>query len=279
MTRMPNQTKDQTAPVALLCGENADKEFTLKMRLARDGYLVIPVSQLEILPMLCKRHRPVIVLLQCLRGPSDVIGMLRRLSGVGMPFRTYGTFLLVRKGVARLVAPLLEIGLEDILDIESGMEPLAQRLRDYRQRLIGASALRTSASVASTTQGNLGDLSLIDLIQALGPSQRTTRLTVTSSDLQAAPLVLYLLKGVITHVALGDRCGESAIYEALGWHAGTWLMEPLEEAQIPEPNNTLPNDFLLMEGCRRLDERRAESTASDQTAERSNSADSTLSPA
>jgi hypothetical protein len=67
-------------------------------------------------------------------------------------------------------------------------------------------------------------------------------------------LSMYLLRGQIVFARLGDLLAEKAIYRALTWETGTWTSEPVAENDLPVPNNKLPNEFILMEGCRLIDE-------------------------
>jgi hypothetical protein len=54
---------------------------------------------------------------------------------------------------------------------------------------------------------------------------------------------------------LGDLTGAKAVYEALGWTDGTWMVEPIRSDDIPTLNNNLSNEAILMEVCRLLDEK------------------------
>jgi hypothetical protein len=103
-------------------------------------------------------------------------------------------------------------------------------------------------------------MNIVDLLQALGPSQRTARIEVTQGG-DNPPLTMYLNKGNIIFAKLGDLSGENAVFEALAWQDGVWVSEPVEEADLPAPNNTMPNEAILMEGCRLLDERTKEAPA------------------
>ena len=49
--------------------------------------------------------------------------------------------------------------------------------------------------------------------------------------------------------------GAEAVYCALAWKRGVWSLEPITPEDLPEPNVDQPNEAILLEGCRRLDER------------------------
>jgi hypothetical protein len=101
--------------------------------------------------------------------------------------------------------------------------------------------------------GSLSDMNLIDLLQALGPSRRTTKITVNSSA-TGEKLELYLDQGNIIFAQVEDLQGAEAIYLAMTWEEGTWTLEPIKEMDVREPNNDLSNEAILMEGCRLKDE-------------------------
>ena len=82
-------------------------------------------------------------------------------------------------------------------------------------------------------------MNLIDLLQALGPSRKTARITVTSGDNELDRMTLYLNQGVIVFAEYADKKGAGAVYETLGWTDGRWRVEPVSESSLPAPNNDL----------------------------------------
>jgi len=98
-------------------------------------------------------------------------------------------------------------------------------------------------------------MNLIDILQALGPGQKTVVITVRNEVSDAGRLTIYLLQGRIVHSILGDLTGAEAIYEALTWADGTWNIEPVAEDKIPTANTDQSNESILMEGCRLMDEK------------------------
>ena len=77
-------------------------------------------------------------------------------------------------------------------------------------------------------------------------------MSITGDDKE---LIIYLNQGVIVYAKCDDKEGPEAVYEGLAWNDGNWSVQPVSESSIPEPNNTMPNESILMEGCRLLDER------------------------
>jgi hypothetical protein len=252
---LSNILYDKNAPVAMLYSDSTDRDYALKVRLGHIGMRVVTARTPDSLVVLSKRNRTRVVLIRSVASSKDIATLLKKLTTLGMDFSTYPTFLLVRGRILRSLTPLLEIGIQDIIDYENGIETLMEQIDEICATPAGSGATAEDASHSQAgTRGNLTDMSIIDLIQALGPSQRTTRITVTPDEPTENSLTIFLNKGVITHAKLGDLEAEEAIYHALTWNSGKWLMESLEEADVPQTNIKLPNEYILMEGCRLIDE-------------------------
>ncbi len=252
---MPDPRQHNKTAQAIIYSDSTDRDYALKVRLTNEGFQLTFARGLDALVALCRRNRPDIVIVRSLAMPREVVKILKQLSANGMNFSSYPTFLLVRGHVAKFLTPLLEIGLADIIDLDEGLEILMSRIKELRGRSSdSANGDNDQPRSQSGSRGNLTDMSIIDLIQALGPSQKTTRITVTPENASLGSLLVYLNRGNISFAKLGDLLAEKAIYEALAWSRGTWLLEPITDDDLPEPNNNLPNEFILMEGCRLIDE-------------------------
>jgi hypothetical protein len=60
-------------------------------------------------------------------------------------------------------------------------------------------------------------------------------------------------KGKIVSAVFQENRGEHAVYEALRYSEGTFRFD-LGEVDVPDPEQVLNTAFLLIEGCRLLDE-------------------------
>ena len=144
----------------------------------------------------------------------------------------------------------------DILDLESSLDVLLFKIGKVREKLEDSSRPNSPGNNGqSGSTGNLKDMNLIDLLQAMGPSKRTARIKINSEESPSDPLIFYLSQGNIIYAQLGNLLGEMAIFRALTWENGTWTIEQVSDNDLPEPNNDRPNEFILMEGCRLLDEK------------------------
>ncbi len=98
-------------------------------------------------------------------------------------------------------------------------------------------------------------MNLIYLLRTLGPSRKTVKITIAPGSSKRNNLVIYLDRGNITSAKFKDKTGPEAVYEGIAWTDGVWTVEPVADGSLPEPNNQLPNESILMEGCRLLDEK------------------------
>lgn len=98
-------------------------------------------------------------------------------------------------------------------------------------------------------QGVLADMAVADIIQHSCQDRRTARLLVRSGGREAA---LFFEAGQVVHAMLDGDEGEPAVFELLGWDAGSFVLEN----DVPAPARTITRNWsgLLLEGARRLDE-------------------------
>ncbi len=264
---MPPSRDQNKSPRVMIFSDRVELLYPLEVRLRHEGFQFTTCETLETFVASCKRFRPDIIIIKSSAKPRDVVNSIKHLTGKGINVSSIPTFLLVRSCVAFFLTPLLEIGIEDIVDLDENLDVLIQKMREVRARIEPRLAKAANSSKKQAcSQGNLADMSIIDLLQALGPGQRTARITVRPDDDSSDPLLMYLVRGCITYAKLGDLIAEQAIYRALAWEHGTWELESVTDADLPAPNNTLPNEFILMEGCRLLDENSRKSDENKQTA-------------
>jgi DNA-binding NarL/FixJ family response regulator len=239
--------------------DRPDRAYAFEVRLKQEGYRLTAADSPESLIAICNQQHPNILILKSFSQPRDLIMTLKHLMSKGVSPNQISTLLLVKGNLINFLIRLLDIGIKEIVDMDSGVETLLHKIRKVRGNTVVQSEPARQfapppAKKQSGSNGNLSDFSIIDLLQALGPSQRTTRITVKPEDPSSDSLLMYLSRGQITYAKLGDLLAEKAIYKALTWETGTWTSEAVTEKDLPEPNNTLPNEFILMEGCRLIDE-------------------------
>ena len=97
--------------------------------------------------------------------------------------------------------------------------------------------------------GSLKEMSVADLIQHNCQDRKTALLTVERNGKKAQ---IYFRDGAIVHAALGPVQGEEAVFQALNWDDGKFVLE----AGTLAPVVTIQRSWssILLEGAKRADE-------------------------
>ena len=139
----------------------------------------------------------------------------------------------------------LSLGAEDYLSKPIDPEELRARVQMVLRRA------RPSPREAPMALGQLEAMNLVSLIQMFEGERRSARLLLARAGDRGE---IVFIEGKITRAVQGPRQGEAAVYQLLGWQAGTFQMAPIDSASQAGGNIDRPNQALLMEGLRRLDE-------------------------
>jgi uncharacterized protein (TIGR02266 family) len=143
----------------------------------------------------------------------------------------------------------LELGAEDCLLKPIRREELLARVKNVLRRAEAQRAMPSPET--SLMRGRLEMMSLPNIIQALEVERRTGLLYVTTAGRSGEIL---FADGQIAAAMEGPRQGEAAVYCLLAWTEGEFALESTGGNLPPETRVTRSNQFLLMEGHRRLDE-------------------------
>jgi len=251
---LTQQTLDTSGQVMLISSE-ASRSYALELRLKNEGFRVLTPSSIESSGSMFQRRRPDILVLAQNGTPDEVISHLESLSEHGINVEDVPTFVLADDDAAPLLTNLLEMGIDDVLAIDASPDLLVAKMQKIRASLEERRRLsETQPSQMTGTMGRLADMTLIDLLQALGPSRKTAKVTVSPNIDVEGELTIYLDNGTVRYARYRDKLGAEAIYEAIGWTDGNWVVGPIGR-DVPEPNNTLPTESILLEGCRLMDEK------------------------
>ncbi|MEW6050720.1 MAG: DUF4388 domain-containing protein [Candidatus Zixiibacteriota bacterium] len=223
----------------------------IESRIKTAGFRIITECNLSTFVDLFKRSRPDIVILLEPGGPMQINELVDTLLARGAALDRVPTFLLAEGSTASQMTSLLEKGLEDVIPIDDNLNVLLIKMKKIQARIEAKAKDREELIRKSGAVGHLEDMNLIDLLQALGPSRKTCKLTLTSGRDE---LLVYLNTGEI-HFAQGmGKIGPEAIYRALTWATGTWNIQPVGTDALPPQNTWDSVESILMEGCRQLDE-------------------------
>jgi len=240
----------------MIYSEEKEIQQPLQIRLRNEGFRTVSDSAAGSFIDLCHRSNPDVIVLYIPGEPEKSAELVEKLAQCEIDIEKIPTFLLARGSAIGRLSGLIEQGIEDIIPFDDNMELFITKMRKLRDRIIAREEERQRATQnESGAYGCLSDMNLIDLIQALGPGQKTARITITPNHSRDMQLTIHLEKGQIIRAELGDKIGPEAIYEGLTWTSGNWKIDPVKSEDLPATNISLPNESILMEGCRLLDEK------------------------
>ncbi|MFH2035329.1 MAG: DUF4388 domain-containing protein [Candidatus Zixiibacteriota bacterium] len=184
--------------------------------------------------------------------PNEVIEYAGRILSNENKLDKFPIFLLTEKSNLDDITVLLSYGIEDIIPIEGNLDNLLIKISRGISNQERENTQRINVIKDLGTSGTLEDFNLIDLIQSMGNSQKTALLNVTASG---KCMTAYIYKGQIVHAECDDLRGDEAVYLALTWHNGIWCIDPIDKDELPESNISGDYQTILLEGCRRMDEK------------------------
>jgi DNA-binding response OmpR family regulator len=247
------QTIGYMGQIALFANE-ARLAYPLTLRLKNEGFRVAWESAPDKYAEICRQNNPDLMIFIMTGEPDSVINTVNNIAQSGIDFTAHPTILLADSTAVARLASLFEKGIEDVMAAELNYELLIVKIRKMQSRLEERAGRMISDDKITGARGRLADMNIIDLMQALSPGRRTVRISVSPEN-AGDKLVIYLNKGVISGAELGNLKGADAVYEGMTWTSGTWVVEPVNPESLPESNNTVSNDSILMEGAYRLDEK------------------------
>ncbi len=248
------QTTDVASQVMIFASDT-EALYLLQLRLKNEGFRTVAERSLDAFVDLFQRSRPDMLALLLPEKPSEILRIVEELTIYGIDFKKIPTFIITEDATANELTELLSRGIEDIIAIDSNLELLVVKMNKVRAQLQEKAKETKPDSHSSGSRGRLSDMNLIDLLQALGPSRKTVRITIVPQENESDQLVIYLDHGNISYAKYEKKTGAEAVYEGIAWVEGSWTVEPVAVENLPQPNNDLPNESILMEGCRLLDEK------------------------
>jgi CheY-like chemotaxis protein len=197
-------------------------------------------------------------LLKAIDDPPDLL--IADYSMQGMDGRQLAEKIKARPQTARTSIVLLA-GKTDISDklrtISDFVDDFIEKpffLNDAVSRLkrtIDRLALEKMARESNSTvlRGSLQQMGVIDLVQSLEMGRKTCSLKLTHNGESCE---MFFSDGQISHAKYGSATGDAAVYRALTWSDGNFVMD--FDGRSSEQTTTRSTQGLLMEGLRLLDE-------------------------
>ena len=214
-------------------------ELPLEVRVAKDGREALEQA---------KAIHPDLILLDAMMPVLDGFEVAAALKGNPDTQDIPIIFMTARALVEDKVRGL-ELGAEDYLIKPIRREELLARVRNVLRRVEARRA--TVPEEVSLMRGRLETMSLPNIVQMLEVDRRTGTLRLRSEGRRAEVL---FSEGRVAYAMEGPRQGDAAVYGLLGWQQGEFALEPSAGLGPAAAQVTGPNQALLMEGARRLDE-------------------------
>jgi uncharacterized protein (TIGR02266 family) len=214
-------------------------ELPIQVRVAKNGREALEQVQ---------QSRPDLILLDAVMPELDGFSVAAALKGNPATQDIPIIFLTARVRMEDKVRGL-ELGAEDYLIKPVRREEMLARVRNVLRR--GEARRAAAPPESSLMRGRLEIMGLANIIQVMEAERRTGTLRLNSESRRGEIL---FLEGRIAYAMQGSRQGEAAVYCLLGWTKGDFELELTSGSGPVEAQVVRPNQALLMEGIRRMDE-------------------------
>lgn len=234
----------------LICNDNHTDISHLERSFNDNNYESRQANSISELADIYEHFRPNILILIKNGNMEDVTDLLGSIISRGVSIEQVPTLLLTDGYLVESMMHTLNAGIEDVVAVDAS-DIIILKLNRIRSRLDVERKRRLSVIQDLGTHGTLEDMNVIDIIQAMGPSEKTARISITGCGKH---LTMFLDRGNIIYAECEDKIGPDAVYLAIPWDKGIWSVDPIGPEELPEPNNFQSNESILLEGCYQLDE-------------------------
>lgn len=238
-------------PLVMLYNTLGDIGMSIETRLYNAGFDSTLVSSASELSEQLGQVSPDMIFLALSGSYDEALVQVHKLVSSGVSVHRIPTFVLLNDRAKCNLVEFLRLGIEDAATPIEQLDALivkAQRVWEVREK---ESRQRLEVLQDMGTHGSLTDMSLIDLLQAMGTGEKIFLVNVSA---QGQQLILTIGKNRIFNAECGDLYGERAIFEALKWEHGIWSVDPINQETEPDQHISRSIDSILIEGCYLLDQ-------------------------
>jgi hypothetical protein len=240
-------------PLVMLYNTLGDIGMSIETRLYNAGFNSAPVSSTTQLSEQLVQVSPDMIILALSGSYDEALVQVHKLVSSGVSVHRIPTFVLLNDHAKCNLAEFLRLGIEDVATPIEQLDALivkAQRVWEVRER---ESRQRLEVLQEMGTHGSLTDMSVIDLLQAMGTGDKIFMIKISA---QGQQLIITIGKNRIFNAECGDLYGERAVFEALKWEHGVWSVDPINQETEPDQHIQRSIDSILIEGCYLLDQER-----------------------
>ena len=164
----------------------------VESRVRNEGFRVLSQCSLNSFVQLGERSLPDMMILILHREPDEVAGFVDDLERRSVAIDKVPTFLIVDSPSGGELTDLLNRGFEDVMPLEVNVDILIAKMGEI-QTAIHEEEKKRHQPTDSGTHGRLADMNLTDLVQALGSSRKTVRISVQGAETTEQSLVVGVL--------------------------------------------------------------------------------------
>ena len=219
----------------------------VKIQLREEGYKVASANNAKATMKLIEEEKPYMIISDIDLNPGDgfqLLDLVRKKSETrDLPF----IFMSARSD-SSFVSRALKAGADDFLPRPCSSEVLLAKIaRNIKKSKSRATSLAERRGV----NGSLRDMGILEIIQIMAAGMKSAMIILNNGQQEAR---VALIDGRISYANLDKMEGEEAFYKFIGWEDGDFTIHM--NVTPPKINISIPNDMLLLEGFRKLDEQK-----------------------
>jgi len=233
----------------VLVGEVDPRSSNLVLELKQHGFRVAQADDLAEARTICLRRRPAAIVLhvdESLPAADAFCRFLREDEGDAETV----LFAVTQRSEPSFLLNLMDTWFSDVFTLPMNGQVVVARI----SRALSGREKGTGGPAGHGFSATFKDLSFVDLVQALGTGGKSVRMRIEHGGGMQADICFR--QGRIVFAECGEEKGADVVYRVICWQdAGNFRIEPIRS--FPPENVSVPTDYILLEGSRRLDEHRA----------------------
>lgn len=246
-----NKVSADDHSVALVYSESSALIGAIEPSFRTQGFGIRGVNNLSALAESFAADKPSALVLLFTCAYHRAVKEVENVIAAGVPIHQLPTFVVLADQNPFDISAILDLGVTDVVNSVYSVNTLLLKIRRALEAKERESRQRLAVLQDMGTHGSLSDMNIIDLLQAMGPTAKTFRISVSAHGEQ---LTVYLSKNQLIYAECDDKLGEEAIFESINWERGIWSVDPINEEEVPAPNIHRSIDSILIQGCCKVDQ-------------------------
>jgi len=219
----------------------------LSEALATSGFTVTYSHTVDACAIRCVRTRPQVLLICNDGADQDIEKLILQIAFHGVPLDQIPTILFVDQRELLAAMRFITHGILDVIPTTADDNAVVAKLTRIKKDAEEKIGYRQSIIQELGTHGSLGDMNLVDLLEASRGNCRPLQISVSAEGHQ---LTVVTTNGVINFAECDNgKCGIEAIQQGIGWRRGIWNIDPIDSGAMPAPNVNKGIDSVLLEAC------------------------------